>query len=165
MSRQGLGLRAVVVALGAAAGVVVGLYVIGLIVTWVSFAAARLPGDAVTSALGIQQLFGAGLRSTALTGAAFVALCLLAYLTATFRWEVNGQEWHDIVSNKGVAQARPDPRMRAEQRAVREQAYLKRKREARSIRRQKLGALIAKPGPGTHLTPPRAKKPAAPAAL
>jgi hypothetical protein len=85
------------------------VYITGVVVTWVRAAAARLPGDVVVSALGDRQLFGAGLRSTALTAAAFAALSVLAYLTSTFRWSVNGQDWHDIVNKHGVGNARADP--------------------------------------------------------
>ncbi|HWF35679.1 MAG TPA: hypothetical protein VG295_09900, partial [Solirubrobacteraceae bacterium] len=73
MSRQerqhhdaaGFDVRAVAQGAAAVVGAVVAVYLIGLVVTWVSFAAARLPGDTVTAALSDRQLFGAGLRSTA----------------------------------------------------------------------------------------------------
>jgi hypothetical protein len=148
-----------------AVGAVVAVYLIGLIVTWVNFAAARLPGDTVTGALGDRQLFDAGLRSTALTGAAFAALCLLAYLTATFRWEVNGQEWHDIVRKRGVDNARPDPRTLTAERAARKRAFVERKHAARSARVHRVGALLRTHPAAAPVKPPRAKKPAAPAPL
>ncbi|MDQ6803956.1 MAG: hypothetical protein M3065_03075 [Actinomycetota bacterium] len=149
----------------AAVGVVVAVYLIGLIVTWVNFAAARLPGDAVTGALSDRQLFGVGLRSTALTGAAFAVLCLVAYLTASFRWEVNGQEWHDIVRSRGVDKARPDPHTHAVQRQQRKQAYLERKREARSVRKQRVGQLMGTHAAAAPVKPPPHLKPLAPAPL
>ncbi|HWF34022.1 MAG TPA: hypothetical protein VG295_01585, partial [Solirubrobacteraceae bacterium] len=135
-------------------GAVVAVYLIGLVVTWVSFAAARLPGDTVTAALSDRQLFGAGLRSTALTGAAFAVLCLIAYLTATFRWEVNGQEWHDIVRNRGVAGAYPDPAAHAAERGRRTEAYRERKRLARTRRRQKVSALLGAHPQRARAVPP-----------
>ncbi|HWF75276.1 MAG TPA: hypothetical protein VG186_18160 [Solirubrobacteraceae bacterium] len=166
--------RALVDGAAALVGLVILLYLVGLVVSWVQFSAARLPGAALTSTLSTQQLFGEGLRSTALTGAAFAVLCLAAYLTATFRWEVNGQEWHDIVRGGGVDQARPAPEDLAKQRAHRVEAYRQRKRTARQVRRAKLGALLPLPAAGgagaagatvLAATPPRAKAPAVQAPL
>ena len=107
-SRPGGGraLRTTLEAVAAAVGLLVAIYLLGVLVTWISFTAARLPGDAGVSALGTGQLFGAGLRSAIGTTAAFAVLCALAYLTATFRWDVNGQDWHDIVRRGGVRNAR-----------------------------------------------------------
>ncbi|MDQ6748168.1 MAG: hypothetical protein M3010_08720 [Candidatus Dormibacteraeota bacterium] len=82
------------------------MYVIGLIVSWVRFSAARLPGDTATAVLGAQQLFGAGLRSTLLAAAVFALLSLLAYVISGFRWDLHGQAWHDIVRDRGVGNAR-----------------------------------------------------------
>jgi hypothetical protein len=163
MSRQEPQLRvALVRGAAVAVGAVVAVYLIGLIVTWANFAAARLPGDTVTGALSNRQLFGAGLGSTALTGAAFAVLCLVAYLTATFRWEVNGQEWHDIVRKRGVDNARPDPQTLTAERAARKRAFVQRKGAARSARVQRVGAVLGTHPAGVPVKPPRAKKPAAP---
>ena len=102
-------LRAAPMALAAAVlGLIAGLYVIGVIVTWVRLGAARLPASLATTALGDLQLFGTGLQSTALTLTAFALLCALAYVTSAFRWDVNGQDWHDIVRKRGVGRARAD---------------------------------------------------------
>ena len=102
------GRRARVAGLASVIGLVVGLYLLGLIVTWVGFAAARLPGDVAITVLGTGQLFGAGLRSAALTLAGFAVLSALAYLTSAFRWEVNGQDWHDVVVKRGVGNVAGD---------------------------------------------------------
>ena len=80
--------------------------VIGLAVSWVRLAAARLPFDLATSALGVKALFGVGVRSVAAMAVVFAALCLFAYLSSARKWDVNGQDWHDIVREGGVASAR-----------------------------------------------------------
>jgi hypothetical protein len=95
-----------------AIGLVVALYVLGVIVTWVRLAAARLPVDIATTVLTTVQLFGTGLRSAVLTALALIVLSALAYVLSSFRWEVNGQDWHDIV-NQGVAKAHADTAARA----------------------------------------------------
>ncbi len=102
----GRALRTTLEAVAATVGLFVAIYLLGVLVTWISFTAARLPGDVGVSALNTGQLFGAGLRSAIGTTAAFAVLCALAYLTATFRWDVNGQDWHDIVRRGGVRNAR-----------------------------------------------------------
>lgn len=111
----------------AVVGLVVGLYLLGMIVTWVRLAAARLPGDIATTALSPGQLFGAGLRSAALTVVVFVVLCALAYLTSTFRWEVNGPDWHEVVVKRGVGNVAANRRALARH-AERDRAWKRQRR-------------------------------------
>jgi hypothetical protein len=155
-------LRIILEGAAALVGAVFALYVIGLVVTWVTFSAARLPGASLTSALDNRDLFGAGLRSTALTGVAFGVLCLVAYLTASFRWEVNAPEWHDIVKS-GVDTARTNPQARADERDHRTKIYRERRRHAPLG--HKLAVVTAKPRPGQPVPPVPGVKPVAEAPI
>jgi hypothetical protein len=95
------------------------LYLVGWIIDWVRLSAARLPIDVVAGAFGATRILGDGLRSTVLTAGVFALLCVLAYFTSARRWEVNGQEWHDIVQEGGVGaalEAIPDARSKRDQR-------------------------------------------------
>ncbi|MBV9004949.1 MAG: hypothetical protein JO181_09850 [Solirubrobacterales bacterium] len=80
------------------------VYVIGGIVSWVRFGAARLPSDAAVAALDGRTLFAVGLRSTVLMGIAFTIVCLVAYLAAG-NWEANGPDWHEVVRRHGIGAA------------------------------------------------------------
>jgi hypothetical protein len=102
------------------------LYLIGWITNWARLSAARLPID-VVAALPAGRILGDGLRSTVLTAAVFALLCVLAYYTSARRWEVNGQDWHDIVLKKGIGGALAIPGA---------QANRDRRREAASSRRE-----------------------------
>ena len=55
-------LRTVLEVAAAVVGLAVYAYVIGWIVSWVRFTAARLPADVSTAALAHGQLFGTGRR-------------------------------------------------------------------------------------------------------
>ncbi|MBV8942127.1 MAG: hypothetical protein JO240_10365, partial [Solirubrobacterales bacterium] len=81
------------------------LLVIGLIVTWIRLVAARLPADAATSAVDGKMLFGTGLRAVGAMTVMFGALCVFAWLSAARKWDVNAQDWHDIVTQHGVSGA------------------------------------------------------------
>jgi hypothetical protein len=85
------------------------VYLVGWIIDWVRLSAARLPIDVVAAAFGGTRILSDGLRSTVLTATVFALLCVVAYFTSARRWEVNGQEWHDIVSKKGIGAALKDP--------------------------------------------------------
>ncbi len=89
-----------------AAGFLAYLYVVGWILSWVRLSAARLPVPLATDAFGFQRLVGDALRSTALTAAAFAALCLIAYLASARRWKANGPQWHAVIGKHGVGAAR-----------------------------------------------------------
>jgi hypothetical protein len=116
------------------------LYVVGWIVDWIRLAAARLPIDIVSS-FSNTRILGDGLRVTAVALTAFAVLSLLAYLTSAHRWEVNGQDWHDLVEAHGVENARSAPDAR-ERRGAREKAASDRI-EARATRRAELRKELA----------------------
>jgi hypothetical protein len=111
----------------AAAGLVGYIYLAGWVVDLVQFSAARLPAGPATSALSGGQIFGDGLRSTLLMGAVFAASCLVAYLSASRRWDIHGQDWHDIVKHRGVAKAASAADI--DERRRRERRHAKRKAE------------------------------------
>lgn len=124
--------------IAAVVGLAVYVYVAGWIVDLVRFAAARLPAGPATAALTSRQLFGDGLRSTLAMAAAFAASCAVAYLSSARNWDVHGQDWHDIVRKRGVANAAADEdaareRRRRERRHAREKA----KRAARVAARSR----------------------------
>jgi hypothetical protein len=119
------------------------LYVVGSLTNMVRLTAARLPID-VISAFSAGRVLGDGLRSTALTAVVFVALCVLAYLTSARRWEVNGQDWHDLVREKGVRKAAGAEHAK-ENRVARENAAKKRREARRAHAKGPLGGL-RKPG-------------------
>lgn len=109
LERRGLPGRELAALLGLIAAVVglgVYVYLVGWIVDLVRFAAARLPAEATTAALSSRELFGTGLRSTLLMAAAFAISCAVAYLLSARNWDVHGQDWHDIVLKRGVANAK-----------------------------------------------------------
>jgi hypothetical protein len=133
-------LRSALELAAAVLGLIAGLYVLGLIVTWVRLGAARLPTGLATTALTNLQLFGTGLQSTALTLTAFALLCGLAYVTSAFRWEINGQDWHDIVRKRGVGRAKADSTA-PERHARREDAAALRKSQMRLTRSTKVAAV------------------------
>ncbi len=89
----------------AAVGLVAYIYVVGWIVELVRLSAARLPASAGVGALGYQQLLGNGLGSTLLMAAVFAVACAIAYFSSRRRWDVQGQDWHDLVRKGGVANA------------------------------------------------------------
>ncbi len=62
----------------------------------------------MTAALSNRELFGDGLRSTLLMAAVFAASCALAYFSSARKWDVHGQDWHDLIRKRGVANARAD---------------------------------------------------------
>jgi hypothetical protein len=88
-----------------AVGLVAYIYVVGWIVNLVRLSAARLPASAGVGALGSRQLLGEGLGSTLLMAAVFAVACAIAYFSSRRRWDVQGQDWHDIVRKGGVAKA------------------------------------------------------------
>jgi len=101
-------LRTILGATASVVGLVGYVYFVGWVVDLVRFAAARLPAAAATAALSNRELFGDGLRSTLLMAAAFAVACALAYLSSARNWDVHGQDWHDIVRKRGVANAASD---------------------------------------------------------
>ena len=101
-------LRTILWVAAAALGLIVYIYIVGWIVDLVRLSAARLPASAGVGALGDRQLLGDGLRSTLLTAAVFVVACALAYFSSRRKWDVQGQDWHDIVLKHGVANAAGD---------------------------------------------------------
>jgi hypothetical protein len=115
------------------------MYVVGWVTSWLRLSAARLPIDVVAS-FADRRILGDGLRSTALTAVVFAVLCVLAYVTSARRWEVNGQDWHDIVRKRGVRAARAAPRAELN-RARREKAAAKRIAVSRAQRATRLKRL------------------------
>ncbi|MBV8218622.1 MAG: hypothetical protein JO325_09165, partial [Solirubrobacterales bacterium] len=98
-------LRTILWVAAAAVGLVAYIYVVGWVVDLVRLSAARLPASAGVGALGDRQLLGDGLRSTLLMAAVFAVACAIAYFSSRRRWDVQGQDWHDIVRKGGVANA------------------------------------------------------------
>jgi hypothetical protein len=82
------------------------VYLIGGVVSWVHFGAARLPNDQATATLTSTQLFETGFRSLLFMALVFSLMCLVAWLAAGWRWSVNAGDWHDVISHGGVAPAR-----------------------------------------------------------
>ena len=131
----------------AVAGLALYVYLVGWVVDLVRFAAARVPAGPATAALSSRELFGDGLRSTFLMVAAFAASCALALYSSARNWDLHGQDWHDIVRKRGVANAAADPeagdeRRRRERRHARRAAERAERVAARS-RRRRLG-LVAR---------------------
>jgi hypothetical protein len=144
------------------------LYLVGWTTNWLRLSAARLPVD-VVAAFTDRRILGDGLRSTALTAAAFAVLCVLAYLTSARRWEVNGQDWHDIVREGGVGAAREAPRTDLN-RQRREQAAAKRIAASRAHSMMRLRNLTSRgkpnraadaPGPAVDQPPAASLQPVA----
>ena len=80
------------------------VYLIGGIVSWVRYGAARLPSDAAVAVLDTQTMFVVGLRAIVLSAIAFSALCVVAYFAAG-NWEANGPDWHELIGRGGVGRA------------------------------------------------------------
>jgi hypothetical protein len=79
------------------------VYLIGGVVSWVRFGAARLPSDAAVSVLDTRTLFAVGLRSIVFIAIVFAAASVVAYLAAG-NWEVNGPDWHALIRHRGVGE-------------------------------------------------------------
>jgi len=121
-------LKATFELIAATVGLLAYVFVVGWIVDLVKFSAARLPAAAATGALSARQLFGDGLRSTLLMAAVFAATCAVAYFSSRRKWDVNGQDWHDIVRKHGVANAAADEEAQVE-RGRRMRRHARRKAE------------------------------------
>jgi hypothetical protein len=134
------------------------LYLIGWITNWARLSAARLPID-VVAALPAGRILGDGLRSTALTGLAFAVLCLLAYLTSAQRWEADGQDWHDIIQDRGIRKARTENAGESEARHAAADRRLRLRRE-HTLERVKAAAILRRgnreaPSPPKEVPKPR----------
>jgi|GEM_PF-1595313 hypothetical protein len=118
-------------------GLLIYVYLIGWVVTWVRLAAARLPSEVATSAFDTKQLFGVGLRTAFFMGLIFTAACVLAYLSATRNWDANREDWHALIHEGGIRKAHqpledPQERARWKKRRERELARV-RARRAESV--------------------------------
>jgi hypothetical protein len=80
------------------------VYLIGGIVSWVRFGAARLPSDEAVSALDTRTLFAVDLRSIVFMALVFAVVSVVAYIAAG-NWEVNGPDWHELIRHRGVGEA------------------------------------------------------------
>ncbi len=125
LSRGG-DLKALLGVVAALVGLIAYVVVVGWIVDLVRFSAARLPAGAATAALTTRQLFGDGLRSTLLMAGVFTVGCAIAYFSSARKWDVHGQDWHDIVRKHGVANAAADQDATVE-RGRRERQHAQRK--------------------------------------
>jgi hypothetical protein len=124
------------------------VYLIGGIVSWVHFGAARLPADLATAALSQGQLFAVGLRSIVFMAIVFTVLTAVAYVAGSVRWGANGPDWHDVISLGGVKKARErisEPEAREGWQAHREQAF-----DAARARR---AAVVARAASAVRLSP------------
>jgi hypothetical protein len=97
---------AVAADLAPVAGLVAYLVAFGWTVDTVRFAAAGLPAAAGVSPLGARQLLGDGVREALFAIGVLAVGCAVAYLTASRRWDVHGQDWHDLIQKGGVTRAR-----------------------------------------------------------
>jgi hypothetical protein len=131
-------LRRVLTAVASLVGLVGYIYLIGWLVSWVRYAAARLPSDVMTALLSDKQLFGVGLRATALMAVVFAGMCVLASLASGLNWAANGPDWHAVVINKGVGEARrklaESPKARTERDARRAAASRRSPKPAKAAR-------------------------------
>ena len=80
------------------------VYLIGGIVSWVRFGAARLPSDIAVATLDRTTLFEVGLRAVLFSALVFTAACVVAYF-AVGNWNANGPDWHEVVRQRGVRSA------------------------------------------------------------
>jgi len=160
----------------AAVGLVAYVYVAGWIVDLVRLSAARLPASAGVGALGARQLFGDGLRSTLLMAAVFAVACAIAYFSSRRRWDVQGQDWHDIVRKRGVANAAAAPNADVERRRREWRRATVKAQRARGVARRSQGwplgvvhrsaAMVAARHEGrAHALPAEHPKPLEPAPL
>jgi hypothetical protein len=83
------------------------VYLAGWLVTWVRFAAARLPVDSSLPIVGNKVVFTSGLRMVLTMAVVFGAMCALAYAVHAWTWAKRAPEWHRIVRN-GRANARKE---------------------------------------------------------
>jgi hypothetical protein len=81
------------------------LVLIGWLVELVRFATAQLPAAAAADLLSLPTLFGDGALAVVVMLAVFAVGCVLAWMCSRRRWEVHGQDWHDIVRKRGVRRA------------------------------------------------------------
>jgi hypothetical protein len=80
------------------------VWAVGWVFATIQFATARLPGLATAQELSAGVILSRGLASTLLMLGVTAAGCALAYFSSARKWDVNGQDWHDIV-NHGVVKA------------------------------------------------------------
>jgi hypothetical protein len=88
-------------------GLVLAIFVVGAIVSWVRFGAARLPSDAAVATLDWRTLFGVGLRTIIIMGIVFSLACGVAYF-ADGNWAANGPDWHAVIRRRGIGPATDD---------------------------------------------------------
>jgi len=82
------------------------VYVIGWVITWVRFSAARLPVDASLPMIANQVLFLAGLRLVVVMAIVFAAMCAVAWAVHAWTWEHRAPEWHSVIKHGRVEAAR-----------------------------------------------------------
>lgn len=82
---------------------VVAMFAIGAIISWVRFRTAQVPAITATRDLGIWALLLTGLRWFALMAVLFALLGAIAYALAARKWEQHGPDWHRLVVRKGVS--------------------------------------------------------------
>ena len=121
------------------AGVIVYVFLAGWIVDLVRLSAARLPASAAVAALGNRQLFGDGLKSTLLMAGVFAVSCGVAYFSSARNWDVLGQDWHDIVRKRGVANAAAAPNVDVERRRRQWRHHTVKAQRARAVARRSQG--------------------------
>jgi hypothetical protein len=99
------GLRTILPAAGGTAALAVYFYVAGWGLDVTRFAAARLPAVPTADQSSVGDLLARGVFATLAMAAVVAAGCVLALLSSARRWDVHGQDWHDIVAKGGVAAA------------------------------------------------------------
>jgi hypothetical protein len=82
------------------------VYVIGWVITWVRFSAARLPVDASLPMIGNQVVFLAGLRLVVVMAIVFAAMCAVAWAVHAWTWTHRAPEWHSVIKHGRVEAAR-----------------------------------------------------------
>ena len=125
------------------------VYLIGGIVSWVRFGAARLPSDAAVGALESRTLFEVGVRSIVLLAIAFAVASVVAYFAAG-NWDANRLDWHEVVQRHGVSKATEelnlrDPRVNEAWKARRAEAMSRTRAERWDGVAKAAGKLRAKP--------------------
>ncbi len=81
-------------------GLLVYVYLSGLLIERVRLSSAGLPADLAPDLFGVTRLLGTGLRATLFGAGALTVFCAIAYLGASLHWSRQRRQWHALVSGR-----------------------------------------------------------------
>ena len=87
-------------------GLVLCIYLTGLLITWVRLLAAHVSVGASLAGIGTSARFLAGLRLVGVMVVVFAVTCAIAWAMHLWTWERRAPEWHSVIKHGRVEAAR-----------------------------------------------------------